>query len=293
MDRVTAARVFNRICELGSLSAASRALGMSRPMVSRYLEQMEQWAGARLIHRTSRRLTLTPAGEEILLKTRHLMQLAQEIERRNQQNTPSGVLRVACAHLTASCIIGPIAADFLARYPAVRLELDVNNHPVNLVGERIDVAVRITNNPEPGTIARRLGECRSVLCASPEYLARHGSPQKPADLTRHNCLHYSRFAGQSWHFTSAGEANISVEISGNFSATISTVLLDAAAAGCGIAMVPIMEAKDALAKGQVIPVLAEYQPASLAIYGMYMSREYQPGGLRPFLDMLEETLSQT
>ncbi|MEO3991477.1 LysR family transcriptional regulator [Pseudocitrobacter cyperus] len=292
MDRVTAARVFNRICELGSLSAASRALGISRPMVSRYLEQMEQWAGARLIHRTSRRLTLTPAGEEILLKTRHLIQLAQEIEQRNQQNEPSGVLRVACAHLTASCIIGPIVADFLARYPAVRLELDVNNHPINLVSERIDVAVRITNNPEPGTIARRLGECRSVLCASPDYLARHGIPQKPADLANHNCLHYSRFAGQNWHFSSAQEGDISVEISGNFSATISTVLLDAAVAGCGIAMVPEMEAREALAQRSVVSLLADYEPARLAIYGMYLSREYQPGGLRPFLDLLEKTLSK-
>ena len=292
MDRVTAAHVFNRICELGSLSAASRALGMSRPMVSRYLEQMEQWAGARLIHRTSRRLTLTPAGEEILLKTRHLIQLSQEIERRNQQNEPSGVLRVACAHLTATCIIGPIAADFLARYPAIRLELDVNNHPVNLVSERIDVAVRITNSPEPGTIARRLGECRSIICASPTYLSHHDTPQKPADLSHHNCLHYSRFAGQSWHFSSAEEVDVAVDISGNFSATISTVLLDAAVAGCGIAMVPEMEARDALAKGTVVPLLTDYEPARLAIYGMYLSREYQPGGLRPFLDMLENALAE-
>lgn len=290
MDRVTAARVFNRICELGSLSAASRALGISRPMVSRYLEQMEQWAGARLIHRTSRRLTLTPAGEEILLKTRHLIQLAQEIELRNQQDEPSGVLRVACAHLTATCIIGPIVTEFLNRYPALRLELDVNNHPVNLVSERIDVAVRITNNPEPGTIARRLGECRSVLCAAPDYLARYGTPQTPADLAHHNCLHYSRFAGQSWHFTTAEETEVSVNISGNFSATISTVLLDAAVAGCGIAMVPEMEAREALAKGSVVALLAEYEPARLGIYGMYLSREYQPGGLRPFLDMLEHAL---
>lgn len=289
MDRVTAAHVFNRICELGSLSAASRALGISRPMVSRYLEQMEKWAGTRLIHRTSRRLTLTPAGEEILLKTRHLTQLAQEIELRRQQDEPSGILRVSCAHLTATCIISPILTHFLTRFPAMRLELDVNNHPVNLVGERIDVAIRITNNPEPGTIARRLGECRSVLCASPDYLARCGTPQVPADLTQHNCLHYSRFAGQTWHFTS-GKEESAVEVSGNFSATISTVLLDAAVSGCGIAMVPEMEARMQLAQGGVVPLLADYEPTRLAIYGMYLSREYQPAGLRPFLDMLENRL---
>lgn len=167
MDRVIAAQVYLRICELGSLSAAARALGMSRPMVSRYLEQMENWAGARLIHRSTRRLTLTPAGEKVLLKTRGLTRIADEIAGERQRADPSGTLRIACAHFTAMQLISPLLPDFLARYPQLRLELDINNHPVSLIGERIDVAIRITDNPEPGAIARRLGLCRSLLCAAP------------------------------------------------------------------------------------------------------------------------------
>lgn len=139
MDRVIAAQVYLRICELGSLSAAARALGMSRPMVSRYLEQMENWAGARLIHRSTRRLTLTPAGEKVLLKTRGLTRIADEIAGERQRADPSGTLRVACAHFTAMQLISPLLPDFLARYPQLRLELDINNHPVSLIGERIDV----------------------------------------------------------------------------------------------------------------------------------------------------------
>jgi DNA-binding transcriptional LysR family regulator len=202
MDRIIAARVYIRICELGSLSAAARALGMSRPMVSRYLEQMEHWAGSRLIHRSTRRLTLTAAGEKVLQKTRSLTQLSDEIAGQTERAVPSGTLRVACAHFTAMQLISPLLPDFLARYPQLRLELDINNHPVSLIGERIDVAIRITDNPEPGAIARRLGVCRSVLCASPRWLQLNGQPQTPDDLSQHNCLHYSHFATQTWQFIS-------------------------------------------------------------------------------------------
>lgn len=165
MDRVIAAQVYLRICELGSLSAAARALGMSRPMVSRYLEQMESWAGARLIHRSTRRLTLTPAGEKVLLKTRGLTRIADEIAGERQRADPSGTLRVACAHFTAMQLISPLLPDFLARYPLLRLELDINNHPVSLIGERIDgpFALPTTRRRGPSLVA---SEC-AVRCSAP------------------------------------------------------------------------------------------------------------------------------
>ncbi|MCT6589437.1 LysR family transcriptional regulator [Pantoea dispersa] len=290
MDRVTATRVFNRICELGSLSAAARALDISRPMVSRYLDEMEKWAGARLLHRSSRRLTITPAGEQILHKTRALARLADEIEQQGDEGKPQGTLRVACAHSTATHILGPMIPAFLARYPAVRIELEINNQPVSLVGERIDVAIRITDDPEPGAIARRLGECASVVCAAPAYLTQQGEPQTPADLAQHNCLHYSRFAGQRWQFHDAQGEAVSVVVSGNFSAGISSVLCDAAIAGCGVAMVPAMEAQAALTSGQLRCVLPGFQPRTLSIYGLYMSRERQPALLRVFLDAVMQQL---
>lgn len=290
MDRVIAAQVYNRICELGSLSAAARALGISRPMVSRYLEQMEKWAGTRLVHRSTRKLTLTPAGEKVLQKTRNLTRLSQEIEDQSTKETPSGTLRVACAHFTAMQMVAPMLADFLAQYPKVRVEMDVNNHPVSLVGERIDLAIRITDNPEPGMIARRLGECRSVLCASPDYLAANGTPDTLEDLAQHNCLHYSFFAGQSWNFvTDAGEVE-SVAVSGNLSASISSLLMDAAIHHCGIAMLPEWEAQPALDSGKLVPVLGDLTPKPIGIFGIYQSRDYQPAAQRLFLDALGESL---
>ncbi|MDF7647732.1 LysR family transcriptional regulator [Pantoea sp. Acro-805] len=293
MDRVTAATVFNRICELGSLSAAARALDISRPMVSRYLDEMEKWAGTRLLHRSSRRLTITPAGEKILEKTRLLARLAEEISGQGEPGEPQGTLRIACAHSTATHILGPMIPAFLARYPAVRIELEINNQPVSLVGERIDVAVRITNDPEPGAIARRLGECVSVVCASPEYLREHGTPTTPQQLAQHNCLHYSRFAGQRWQFKDAHGEAVTVEVSGNFSAGISSVLCDAAIAGCGLAMVPEMEARVGITSGQLRCVLPDFAPKTLGIYGLYMSRERQPAALRLFLDAVQQKLSES
>ncbi|MBJ3813516.1 LysR family transcriptional regulator [Shimwellia pseudoproteus] len=290
MDRIIAARVYNRICELGSLSAAARALGMSRPMVSRYLDAMESWAGARLIHRSSRRLTITPAGEEILRTTRQLASIADIIEGHATADEPVGTLRVACAHFTAVHIIGPRIPPLLERYPALRIELDISSQPVSLVGERIDLAIRITNYPEPGAIARRLGDCTSVICAAPGYLARRGVPQTPADLANHNCLCYSGFAGQSWRFTAPGGGALSVGVNGNFSTGISALLGDAALAGCGIAMIPLQEALPGLNSGALVTVLPEYSPQRLGIYGLYQSRERQPAALRLLLDDLQASL---
>lgn len=290
MDRVMAAMVFNHICDLGSLSAAARALGLSRPMVSRYLDEMEKWAGARLIHRSSRKLTITPAGEEALMKTRTLAQLSQAIGAASAADIPAGTLRVACAHFTAMHILAPVLPDFLARYPELRIEVEINNQPVSLVGERIDVAIRITDNPEPGTIARRLGDCESVLCASEAYLRQHGTPQTLEELTQHNCLYYSGFAGKSWHFLNEQGEAVSVAIKGNLSAGISSLLCESALAGMGIALVPEKEVREGLAQGRLVRLLPTLQPRRLAVYGLYLSREHQPAGLRLFLEAIQTAM---
>ncbi len=291
MDRVMAAMTYNRICELGSLSAAARSLGISRPMVSRYLDEMEKWAGARLIHRSTRRLTLTSAGEKILEKTRQLASLSQDIEGDATSLTPSGTLRIACAHFTAVHLLGPVIPAFLAQYPALRIEVDINNQPVSLVGERIDLAIRITNSPEPGVIARPLGECRSVLCASPGYLALVGRPETLDDLAQHNCLHYSRFSGQSWSFRDSEKGPVTVAVNGNFSAGISSLLCDMAMADAGLAMVPEIEARAGLESGRLVSVLPQFEPQPLGIYGLYQSRDHQHAALALFLDAIKQHLA--
>ena len=174
----------------------------------------------------------------------------------------------------------------------MRLELDINNHPVSLIGERIDVAIRITDNPEPGAIARRLGICRSVLCASPRWLQQHGQINSPEELSQHNCLHYSHFATPTWQFTDPQGEPVSVAVSGNLSAGISSLLMEAAVAGGGIAMLPELEARRALNSGALKLVLPGYTPKSLAVYGIYLSRDYQPSALPLFLEAIQQQLSQ-
>jgi len=292
MDRIIAATVFNHICELGSMSAAARALGISRPMVSRYLAEMEKWAGSRLVHRSSRRLTVTPAGEEILKKTKQICQLSDDVTSMKEEATPSGTLRIACSHFIGMQIISPVINDFLKRYPALRIEMSINNHPVSLIGERIDLAIRITDTPEPGMIARRLGECLSVVCGSPDYLKNHGIPLHPDSLQQHNCLQYSRFAQQLWHFTDQQKTPVSVPVKGNFSADISWLLCEAAIADCGLALVPEIEAREALNSGQLVQVLPGFEPRTIGIYGLYMSREHKPVALNLFLSAVENRLSR-
>ena len=151
------------------------------------------------------------------------------------------------------------------------------------------MAIRITDNPEPGTIARRLGNCESVLCASVDYLHQHGTPETLDDLTQHNCLYYSGFAGKSWHFLDAQGQTVSVAIKGNLSAGISSLLCESALAGMGIALVPEPEAREGLTQGKLVRLLPELQPKRLPIYGLYLSREHQPVGLRLLLDAISET----
>lgn len=159
-----------------------------------------------------------------------------------------------------------------------------------MIGERIDVAIRITDTPETGAIARRLGECASVLCASPEYLSIHGTPASATELTTHNCLSYSNFTQQHWQLLTEQGETVSVAVKGNLSAGISSVLLDAALAGCGITLIPLAEASQWLAKGRLVRVLESLTPATLGIYGQYLSRKLQPAALRLFLDEIERRL---
>lgn len=292
MDRIIAAKVYTRICELGSLSAAARALNMSRPMVSRYLEQMEHWAGERLLHRSSRKLTLTPTGERVLQQTRALNEVAESIAAQKQQDLPSGTLRVACSQFGARYYIVPFLSDFLRDYPDVRVELHVSSQAVNMIEERIDLAIRITNDLDPNIIARRLGECDSRLYASPSYIEKRGMPRTPGDLEHHNCLQYSYFLRNIWQMVDENGDPLNVEVSGNFSANDSVVLMDAVADGVGIAMLPVQDAKPRFESGELVKVLEAYPPRSMGIYGIYRSRSYLPAALRLFLAALSDRLAK-
>lgn len=289
MDRIIAAQVFVTITERGSLVAAADTLDMSRAMITRYLAEMEEWAGTRLLHRTTRRLSLTPAGEETLARCRQMLEIAGQMPAANSADPgqPQGLLRISCAQSLAQDALAAAVTEFLRRYPQTAIDLQISNRAVNLVEERIDLAIRITNALDPSLIARPLASCASVICASPAYLAAHGAPKRLEDLSLHNCLTYSYFGKSLWRFQRHGE-QLAVPVSGNLSANESMVLLSATAAGAGIALQPLYSAAPLIASGQLVALLPEYQPQELGIYGIYASRRQMPATLRAMLDFLVE-----
>ncbi|CAJ0704599.1 LysR family transcriptional regulator [Ralstonia wenshanensis] len=289
MDRITSAEVFVAIVERGSLSAAAEGLDMSRAMVTRYLAEMEAWSGARLLHRTTRRIGLTPAGEVTLSRCRQMLEIASQMAVADglEADTPRGLLRIACAQSLAQQTLSVAVTAYLRRYPQTAVDLVVDNRTINLVEERIDLAVRITNDLDPNLIARPLGTCESVVVAAPSYLAAHGTPRRVEDLSIHNCLTYSYFGKSLWKFTDAKTgAPSDVPVGGNLSANESMVLLTAAREGAGIALQPVFAAAPLIASGQLVRLLPDHVPQALGIHGVYSSRRQMPAALRAMLDFL-------
>lgn len=298
MDRLTAADVFVTIAARGSLTAAGDALGMSRPMVTRYLAEMELWTGARLLHRTTRRLSLTSAGEEALARCRQMLDVAATMASTvsASDEAPRGLLRIACAESLAEAVLASAVTDYLRRYPQVAIDFQIGPRAVNLVEERIDLAIRITNDIDPNLVARQLAQCASVICASPGWVAEHGAPRQPEELALHNCLTYSYFGKSLWEFERqnprAGEARkserIAVPVSGNLSANESQVLLAAAVRGAGIAMQPVYAAAPLIAQGKLVALLPDCVPQSLGVHGIYTTRRQMSAALRSLIDFLAD-----
>jgi DNA-binding transcriptional LysR family regulator len=288
MDRLTAAQVFKEIAERGSMIAAAEALDMSRAMVTRYLAEMEEWCGARLLHRTTRRVSLTAAGELTLARCAGMLALAADMgAAAGDPATPHGLLRIACSHSLAQTALAGAVPDFLRRYPRTAIDLQVDNRAVNLVEQRIDLAIRITNGLEPNLIARRLGDCDSVVVAAPSYLERHAAPQTPAGLAAHNCLTYSYFGKSVWRFEGQqGGEGLQIPVGGNLSANESMALLAATVEGAGVALQPRFAAAPLLHAGRLVELLPAWRPQRMGIYGIYTSREHMPPALRAMLDHL-------
>ncbi|MFZ4835496.1 LysR family transcriptional regulator [Rouxiella sp. Mn2063] len=293
MDRVTAAEVFVAIVERGSMVGAAEYLNMSRAMVTRYLSEMEKWSGARLLHRTTRKLGLTDAGENTLIRCRKLLQVTAEMHSvaDNGLEALRGLLRLSCSQSLAQGVVVAAVTEFLRRHPQVSIDLQLENRTINLVEERIDLALRITNELDPNLIARPLAECCSVLCAAPAYLAAHGTPRELSELSLHNCLTYSYFNKSLWYFERDGK-NVAVPVSGNLSANESLFLLSAAIEGAGIVCQPRYSAAPLIASGQLQQVLPDWQPKKMGIYAIYSTRRQMPATLRSLLDFLVEWFNQ-
>lgn len=289
MDRLTAVRVFIEVADRGSLTNAAEALEMSTAMVSRYLAALEQWFGARLLHRTTRKLSLTDAGRAALPSCRQLLDIANEVQDRASARSrePTGVLRVTSASSFADAQLTEALVDYQELYRHVEIVLSVSDEATDLVAERVDLAVRITNALDATLIARPLARCRSVLCASPNYLARHGTPASTEELARHRCIAHTFGIGKVYRFTQGGRT-VDVPVNWSFHTNETAVLKRAVLSGAGIGMLPTYYLGDDVRCGRLVPLLPEFEPETLGIHAVYLSRQHQPLALRLLVDFLIE-----
>jgi len=288
MDRLTAMRVYVEVATSGSFSATADRLEMSRAMVTRYVGEMEQWLQARLLQRTTRSVTLTDAGELALRRCQQMLALTQDLEEETASTTEGelrGQLRITCSVSFAYAQMGAAIADFLAQHPQLKIDLDASEGSLNLVERRIDLAIRISAEPDPLLIGRPLARCDSALVASPAYLAAHGTPQEPADLARHRCLSYANFGKSVWQLT-RGDEVARVGVTSPFSANEATTLMRAALAGGGIALQPTYLVNPYLHSGELQAVLPAWSLPVMTIHALYTSRRHLSPAVRALLDFL-------
>lgn len=289
MDHLGAIRSFIEIADRGSLTSAAESLELSRAMISRHLEGLERWLGARLLHRTTRRVSLSEAGQEALPRLRQMLELAADVQALAgaRRAEPRGKLRISTSLSFAVSCVAQAVVDFQRRHPRIEIELLTVDRAVDLVIERIDLAIRITNRLDDGVVARPIASCRSVLCASGAYLKRRGRPTHPEDLKAHDCITHAFGTRAEYRLRRAGQVT-KVAVTGALSGNDTAVLRQAALAGAGIAMLPTYYVGDDLRRGALVRLLPDHEPEPLGIYAVYLSRQHQPQPLRLLIDFLAE-----
>lgn len=289
MDRLEAMSILARVVDKGSFSAAARDLRMPLASVSRKVGELEARLGTRLLLRTTRRLALTDAGADYLAATRRILESVDEAERKaaGEFETPRGELVLTAPILFGRLHVLPVVADFLAEYPEIDVRLLLSDRNVQLVDEHVDLAVRIGALPDSSMVATRIGQMRTVVCASPKLLARHGTPKAPADLEKIPCISFTmptRLA--TWSFRRSGTARRTTDVAIKPRLTVSTAeaAVWAAARDIGAVRVLHYQCIDALRAGELRIVLARHEPAPLPVHLLHAARGALPTKMRAFLD---------
>ncbi|WP_313052369.1 LysR family transcriptional regulator [Stenotrophomonas cyclobalanopsidis] len=288
MDTLDAMRVFVAVVERNGFSAAAQALDMSTAGVTRQVAALEKRLSTRLLHRTTRRVSPTSAGAAYYAQCVRLLAEFDALEASigAQALEPSGTLRINAPVSWGIARLGPLLAGYRQRYPQVELDLALSDRLVDMVEEGYDVAIRITREPSPALIARRLGQARITLCAAPSYLAARGTPHTPQELEQHDCLGYSYWAsGNQWPLQGPG-GETRVTVNSILQANNGDVLREAAIAGMGVILQPDFLLEEALADGRLVRVLPEWEVPTIGIFAVYTSRSHLAPKVRSFIDYL-------
>ncbi len=288
MDRLTSLAVFGRVVEAGGFSAAARRLNMSVTMVSNHVQALEDRLGARLLNRTTRKISLTEIGRGYYERSRRILADLEEADRfaGSMQATPSGTLRLH-ASVTLVRFLSPIMVEFLAAYPSVSIDLTAAEQLVDVVEEGYDLVIRTRAPPSSELIVRTLTPWRHVVCCAPAYLADHPAPTSLQDLARHNCIQVPFYPfGDEWRFDGPDGKLATVRVHGNFMTTSAQALRLLAIAGSGIMLAPSFLVADDMAAGTLVPLLPDYRPVEFAINAIYPSRLHLSVKVRTFIDLL-------
>ena len=281
-------QTFLRAVDGGSLSAAARALGKSLAAVSRTVSQLEERLGVQLLHRSTRKLTLTEAGAAFYESAKRILAEIDEAELAlvGSAAAPRGMLTVTAPLLFGRLHVAPVVVEMLEKYRDVTANLMLVDRNVSLVEEGIDVAVRIGRLDDSALVARGLGEVPRVVCASPAYLRRHGTPKAPEDLRKHECLHFRGLTpGREWSFQRDGKA-VRVAVGGRLDCNVGEPVIDAARAGVGVVMALGYQVADDLASGHLVRLLRKFETPPLPVSAVYHSPRLMAGRVRAFLDLL-------
>jgi len=290
MDKLTSMKVFTTIARAGSFSHAARTLEMSPAMVTKHVQWLENELGVRLLNRSTRGVSLTETGYAYRERCMQILADVEETElsltRLNAE--PRGVLKVAGPIAFGTLHLSPAVAEYIGRYPELRVDLTLQDRPVDLVEEGVDTAIRVGRLADANHVARPLASTRWLVCASPQYLRERGVPERLQDLTRHNCLRQSSHRPKDeWQFVREGR-EISVKVAGNFKSSLVDSIRHAALAGLGLAFLPSYLVGEDLRAGRLAAVPLGIEAITVPITAVYLQRRHLSNKLRSFLDFLAE-----
>lgn len=290
METIGAIPVFVAVVEYGGFSPAARYLGISKSAVSKRITQLEDQLGVKLLHRTTRKLSLTEAGEHYYEHALLAHRAARDAEDAvaQLQGEPRGKLRISVPMSFGRLHMAPMIPRFLKRYPHISIDLVMDDKNVDLVREGFDIAIRGGELADSSLVARRLAPLKSVLCASPAYLQLHGKPERLDDLVNHNCLPFSYSSDvREWRFSKEGVSQ-SVTVSGNYQVNNSEALRDAVLQDLGIARLPTFVAGEDIRAGRLVRLFPDYEMPVSAINAVLIERQFMPAKVRVFLDFAIE-----
>jgi len=285
MDRIRAMQMFVRVVELGSFTHVADELNIAKSLVSKEISRLEDTLGVRLLQRSTRRLNLTNVGEKYLDQCREILQKLEEAESLVQENQeqPSGKLKVTASMAMGVTILGPAFAEFMKQYPEIELETVLSDDSLDLISNGFDIGFRAASRSfDSSYVGKPLTRFRYRICASPEYLKQHEAITKPEQLKQHNCFEYSYFRGRNTWPIGDG-----VEIKGSLKANNTLWLLEAVKNGLGIGFFPDFVCDKAIASGEVVEVLSSHKRPELTLYALYPNRHFVPQRVLRCIEFME------